>query len=261
MSETILPPPPGVPVGRVYEEPRLKDASQEEKELYLRGVVANGPPREGPVLPAETPQPAPSSGIFDPNTLLLPLEGRSERFTMPDGTSLWVHPASLEDAARANRLALSEVKKLGLMTEGKQEEAQLEARMRAMVYQVVYVCRTGAKTSAPLVFQEQHAAALRRNPGYVEAVQQICAISDRLAEGKSEADLLRESFADFFGAMEKALATFSSDETSNCSPALRKWLADFAHSVSVLRQRSRLSANDIGLLRSVIARGTDADGQ
>lgn len=251
MSDTFTPwrqqPRPTEVAGRVLEVPHLAEAPLREKEAFLRDFVSYGTPAEGPVTAfADEPEPEPAPpSIFDPAALLAPLPGRSERFTMPNGQVVWVHPASLQDAARANRLALAEVKKLGLVVDGKLDEAEIEARMRGLIYQAIYVCRTGPELTAPHVFKEAHAEALRRNPGYVDAVQQICALSDRLSAGKSEADLLREGFADFFGAIEKALASFSGDETNNSSPAWKQKWEDLTNCVSALRQPSGYSPSDL----------------
>lgn len=230
---------PRTPDGVAYEEPRLANAPLEEKLRYLEGVVKNGPPPRGPVL--ERPEPAPTVpvGIFDPSGLFQALDGRAEPYRMPNGQQVWVHPVSIEQVAWITRQVLREIRKAGLMKEpDSQEQAQerqVESELRSRVWYAVHVCRQGPEPDAPEVFPDKARAAeaLRRNPGYLQAVTEIAALAESLSSGKSEWAALKEQVSGFFGRMESWLASLASlSETELPTGSCRRVLQDCASSIS-----------------------------
>ncbi len=246
----------GVPVMKAHHDPRLLTMTPEEQQAYLADFLENGPPPEGPVRGAEpSPASAPAGGGFQPSSLAL--EGRSERYTLPNGQTLWVHPCSMEEAIWLNsRASADTAKENSLLPESPEwndRAIKLENLLRAQVYQVIACCRQEEETTSPKFFQQSDAAELRREPGYVGAVQDICAISDRLTAGKGEGQAFREAMAGFFEvAGGKWARTWHSLLTTDCSPENMEIflgaLEDFADSACAYTQPGSLSAGTLSVL-------------
>jgi hypothetical protein len=257
----------GVPVMRPHHDPRLLTMTAEEQQAYLADFLENGPPPDGPVSQTEAaPAVAPAGGGFQPGPLAL--EGRSERYTLPNGQTLWVHPCSMEEAIWVNSRALADTGKAhGLSANDAgwgERDVQLENTLRAQVYQVIACCRQGPEGTAEKFFQPQHAEHLRREPGYVNAVQEICALSDRLATGKGEAEAFREAMARFFAVAGGTWAkTWHSLLIMDCSPepmeAFLGALEDFGNSASAFAQPNSLSAGTLSVLTWQLQQQTPMD--
>lgn len=220
---------------------------QEDVEQSVR-YLTYGPPPENPVLNGGAPVPPDEEGLFNPDRDLSDLEGyQSEPYRMPGKRAgkLYIHPASIDEAAWLNLQAIREVRDLGITDPG---EAEVRRRLHAQVWQVIAVCRKGPGPGAPRVFEEKHARQLRCNPGWVDAVQQICALSDRLSSGKSEAAVFREAMAGFFGRMESWLTTCSSSLTAATWERISAALAACAASVSSMTPPGTLSADSLAQL-------------
>jgi hypothetical protein len=248
----------GVPVMKAHHDPRLLTMSIEEQQAYLADFLENGPPPEGPVRggppSADAPAPAAGGGF---RRGVLALAGRSERYTLPNGDTLWAHPCSMEEAIWVNSRALADTGKAhGLSANDPgwgERDVQLENTLRAQVYQVIACCRQGPEVTDAKFFLESDADELRREPGYVNAVQEICALSDRLAGGRAEGEAFREAMARFFGSgVGPWLKTWHSLLTTDCSPqhmeAFLGALEDFADSASAYAQPTALSAGMISVL-------------
>lgn len=185
-----------------------------EKLAQTRRIAAYGPDPEGPVMTkrqGESAAPSPADLFTEAD-----LESfcyRSEPYAMPGGKRVWVHPVSIEEAAALNIRALQEVRRLNLPP----EEAAVQHRLRAQVWQVIAACRKGPEPEAARVFGPEKAEYLRRNPGWLGAVQGICALSDSLSEGETEAQRLREALSGFFEQLQARLSTLSS-HWSTASP-------------------------------------------
>lgn len=250
MSERPFTPDPklGAPIPVVVDE-RLQGATPEEQARILREYLRTGGTPQGPVYarPTEAPTaPAPGDG-FTAEDLLTPLEYRAEPYVMPNGKRLWVHPVAVEEAGWLNRQAVREVQGLNLLRpDGTLEPgAQVELVNRARVWQCICACRTGPAPDAPKVFRSEHARALRVNPGYLKAVEEIAALSDSLNAGQSEAALYRQAVTDFFGVMTSWLGTWCSALNTDSWPTARQALGDFVHSVASLRQQGPLSGSEL----------------
>lgn len=253
----------GVPVMKAHHDPRLLTMSPEEQHAYLADFLENGPPPEGPAR-----EEAPAAGAGGFNGASLALEGRSERYTLPNGQALWVHPCSMEEAIWVNTRALADTaKEHGLTAQDpgwQGREVQVEQTLRAQVYQVIACCRQGPEVTSPKFFEGRHADTLRREPGYVNAVQEIVALSDRLATGQGEAAALREAMGRFFGvAGGRWGRTWLSRLTTDCSPAVMEAflgaLEDFARSACALSQPSALSAGTVGVLAMQLEQQTPTE--
>lgn len=239
--------------------------AQRREEMLRQAVNAanHGLPPGAPVLdaPAASAATVGAEGIFDRKSLYAPQAARCEWYTMPGGGRVCVHPVSLEEAAYLNRQALKEVHQQGLVPKDdepaevqrqKAREAQLDATARAQAWQVVLCCRAGEDPRSAKVFDAGDVEALRRNPGFVVAVQEICALSDRLSQGQSEAALLKERLADFFGAMGSWLGTWCSQLSADTLDASKATLMDFANSVSAMKQPGASSPASLAdLIRSL----------
>ncbi len=233
--------------GVVYDEPRLREMDEAETFSYLRGVMENGPPVRGAVLSrpdnTEAPRELPDD-IFDPEALYSADFYRSEPYQMPGGKRVWVHPISVAEAMQINRQVLKEIRAAGLMETAKteaeakalQQDQGIELQFRGQVWQVIACARTGSAPDSPKVFLPKHAEALRSNPGLAETVQEIAGLSDRLAKGQTEAELLKEALGHFFGSMENWLGTLLSRIEQGDTISCRESLEDCAASVSALRQ-------------------------
>jgi hypothetical protein len=236
-------PLPRTPDGVAYVEPHLATAPREEQVEYLRGFIANGPPPSRPVLEQSQALPSVPAGIFDPAALFQALDGRAEPYTMPNGQKVWVHPVSVEQVSWITRQVLRELRKAGLMKEpDSQEQAQerqIESEMRSRVWYAVQCCKQGPEADAAQVFPDPHRAAeaLRRNPGYLQAVTEIAGLAERLSQGKSEWAALKEQLAGFFGRMESWLeCLISLSETDLPTGSCRRVLTDCASSTSSIKR-------------------------
>jgi hypothetical protein len=243
--------PDGRPDGIMFDVPESERWSDEEKEQYLRSLHRGGPPpQRTSARPA--PSPAAPDGIYSAADLLSEEGYRSEPYRMPNGKQVWVHPVSPEEAMWMNRSAVSEVRASGRLREGltQQEIHELneEARTRAQVYQVVCCCRTGPEMDAPPIFQPQHADPLRKRPGMLDAIQDICRISDSLSAGTSAAALLEEALAGFFGAMTSWLGMWCSQLSTDSLTDCKEILSDFASSVSSINQPGVQWDSALGML-------------
>jgi hypothetical protein len=247
----------GVPVGKAHHDPRLLTMTPEEQQAYLADFLENGPPPDGPVRggPPSADAPAPAAGGFQPAAFAL--EGRSERYCLPNGQQLFVCPCSMEEAIWVNSRALADTGKAhGLSANDPgwgERDVQLENTLRAQVYQVIACCRQGPEASSEKFFTPSHADVLRREPGYVNAVQEICALSDRLAGGQAEGVAFREAMARFFAVAGGTWArTWHSLLTTDCSPehmeAFLGALEDFADSACAYAQPTSLSAGTVSVL-------------
>lgn len=236
-------PLPRSPDGSAYAEPHLEQVPLDEKLRYLEGVVRNGPPPARPLIEHPQAPPTVPTGIFDPAALFQALDGRAEPYVMPNGQKVWVHPVSVEQVAWITRQVLRELRKAGLMKEpDSQEQAQerqIESEMRSRVWYAVQCCRQGPEADAPPVFPDLHRAAeaLRRNPGYLQAVTEIAGLAERLSQGRSEWAALKEQLQGFFGRMESWLTTLTSLSETDLPPgSCRRVLADYASSVSSIKR-------------------------
>lgn len=224
--------------------PTFGPPQREEPAAYTRASI----PSSEPVASYDPPQePTPAredpAGLFDPEALLKPLPGRCEWYTMPAGGRVCVHPVSQREAEWINRQALREVRAEGLIPEDndphlkeKLEEASQAANFRAQVWQVVTCCRKGEGLTDEAVFQPAYAKALRCNPGYVRAIEDIVRISNGLGQGKAESAVLREVFAGFFGEMASWLETFAGQLTPETLASSQDALTRFAAIVSAMKQ-------------------------
>lgn len=253
-----------IPDGTIGDAGRLKHLSDEEQRKALVEEIRHGGEREAPVM---RPTPAPASapdGIFDPAALTAVIPYRSERYRMPDGKWVWVHPLSMADYAFISRQVSKDLRRLGLVQEGlsrtaaidQAKEAAMEAQSRGAVWTVVCCCRQGEAPSAPVIFQLSHADELRKNPGWAKAVEEIAALAEALANGQSETALLRELMTGFFGRMGSWLTTLhgqlssavgtSSEMDPKAASALFQaglaQLEDFAGSVSSLNVQAQQEA-------------------
>ena len=197
----------------IYRRLRQHLTTGVEPRVALAPEPAAGSPPTPPVAPAPIPAPASIDGpIFDAGDLFAPIQ-RAERYSMPNGKAVWVHPVSVEEAGMINRRALAETMRLGIVapdqeaSRAQQGEMQVEMLNRARVWQAVFCCRAGPELAAARIFGPEHAAGLLRNPGYLSAIQEICTISDRLSEGKAETEVLRESLVRFFETVGRWLLT------------------------------------------------------
>jgi hypothetical protein len=248
----------GVPVMKPHHDPRLLTMTPEEQAAYLVEFMENGPPPEGPVRSDDPPvAPAPAAGGgFRPGTLALP--GRSERYTLPNGQTLWVHPCSTEEAIALNVKAIEETQKSHngqLRTEADWQEisVQLEQKLRGNVHQAIFACRTGPEPTSARFFGPEHADELRREPGYFDSIREIAAISDALMAGQGEAAALKEALARFFAFLgEKWAPTWCSLLKEGSSPmlteALSGALTDFGRSASALSQPNALSVGTLAVM-------------
>jgi hypothetical protein len=218
---------------------------EQRKEMlaHTQRVATYGEQPAGPITgpPAGVSVAADDEGeIFSEADLLVqPFE--PFRYTMPNGRVLWIHAVSPDEAIWLNANALREVKALRLDDEN---EAHLQRRFRAQIYQAICVCRKGPAPDAPHVFKPESAETLRRNKGWLGAVQDIVAISDRLS--RSEEDETKKALVDFFGSTASWAKTFASRLTMgspDCS-ALAQIAESFAACASSIAQRGRLRANE-----------------
>jgi len=254
----------------LYVDERLASLSPEARQEFLKGIVLNGLPPQGlasaaPPAVLTSPVASVPDGVFDPDVDLSPEtaegEGRYEWYTMPGGKRVCVHPVSPEDAGWLNRQAVREVRALGLLRDDLSPEemraqaydAKIEVELRGRIYQAIACCRVGPLSTDAKVFRPEHARKLRATPGYLDAVQDIARLSDSLSSGKSEAALLREVMADFFGRMASWLGTWSSALSAGSCPTLPEILSDFAASVNSTTQQKTLSIEGIAALGYMLA--------
>jgi hypothetical protein len=267
----------GKPDGVIFAVPELEQATDAEKQAFLRKLIETpeqvipkgqrGPTftrPEAPAasLPVERPAPAETpSDLFDADAALYDAASyRTEPYTMPNGKRLWVHPFSFEERLEVSKETLGDLKAGGYLRAPETQEAaeRLELERRAaglaiaQLYQTLRCARQGPEPGAPRVFRDEHAAALRRNPGWSSAVEAIATLSDQLSEGKTEAEHLREMLTDFFGRLQSALETCclrlkaaSGEGERPPEPVseVADFLEDFAVSVSALKQPGRPFGN------------------
>lgn len=250
----------GVPVMRAHHDPRLATMTVEEQHRYLANFLENGPPPEGPVRAenaSSASEPAPAAGGgFQPGTLALP--NRAERYTLPNGQALWVHPASTEEAIATNAKAIEETQKshngqLRTEADWMEPSVALEQKIRSWVHQVIFVCRQGPERTAARFFGAEHADELRCEPGYFDSIREICAISDALMAGQGEAAALREAMGRFFGFVgEKWAPTWCSllkeGSSEMLTESLLGALEDFGRSASALSRPSALSVGTLTVI-------------
>lgn len=225
--------------------------SREEMLRLAKTTADHGLAPQAPLIDGPTPEPTTARRIFDRRKLRQAEPGRCEWYTMPDGSEVCIHGVSPEEAAYFNRQALKEITALGLMpqpgeppaaAELKQREAVIESQFRGQVWQVISVCRQGEAPNSPAVFDSGDAESLRRSRYYLESIQDICRISDACSKGRSEADLLREQYAGFFGDMGSWLRTWCSQLTTESLESSRELLLAFANSVSGTKLPEKFSA-------------------
>jgi hypothetical protein len=211
--------------------PKLSREQRNQMRERAIALLSHGP---GPEQPRLQPAPDDAGEVFHASALGQPLS-LAERYQMPNGKFLWVHPASVEEEIWINVQAANEVRKL-VEDGAKLSPAveQYQSLVRGRVYQVLCVCRTGQEPGSPLVFSVADAARLRTNPAYRAAVKEICAISDRL----SGDEFTRSAFESFFGGLEERLAVLS---TSLNEVTCRRGLARLRSSIKLTRQLKTLS--------------------
>jgi hypothetical protein len=263
-----------LPVGTMWGDERLLTMTDEQKQQYLADVMEHGPPVPGAVLTPPGVSTAPAAptevpaDVFNPATDLYDANAyRSEPYTMPNGKRVWVHPVSLTETIQINRQVVKEIRAAGLMDPAKTEtEAKvlaqdqgIELEFRGQVWQTICCARQGPSPDSPKVFIPANAEALRNNPGLAEPLREITEISSRLAQGKGEAQLLKEALCHFFGCMEPWLQTLHSQLETGSGDSCRLSLEDFANSVSVLKQQKKpWSVADLSALSFVMDMQTDA---
>lgn len=164
--------------------------------------------------------------------------------------AIWVNTRAMEDTAKARGLTAND-------SGWTARETQLESTLRAQVYQVIACCRQGPEADSPKFFEQRHSETLRREPGYVNAVQDIVALSDRLAVGQGEAAALKEAMCRFFAWVgENWAPTWCSLLTTDCSPAVMEAflgnLEDYARSACALSQPTGLSAGSLWVMTQVL---------
>lgn len=239
--------------GMNNEEARA--ALDRTREVALYGHLPDGPVMEGASSPA-----AGDDDLFNPDDLSLPTY-RAERYRMPGGKGhVWVHPISVEEAVWVNSQAQKEVERLQGLTP---YEANLQRIFRAQVYQVILACRKGPEPTATRIFHPDHAEKLRKNPGWIEAIQQIAALSDQIAGGETEAARLREALTDFFDRAGSWLGTCAlrlTGASETLQSASLAALAAFATSVSSMRQPEKLTDLDLLTLTFPALPEEDSDG-
>lgn len=249
----------GVPVMNAHHDPRLLTMTDEEQYRYLANFLENGPPPAGPVR-AETASsdgsPAPAAGGFQPGSLALP--NRSERYTLPNGQVLWVHPCSTLESIELNARSIKETQKshggqLRTEEDWTQADVALEQKLRGCVYQVIFACRTGPDPASPRFFGDEHAEELRREPGYFDAIREIAAISDSLMAGQGEAAALKEAMSRFFGFLgAKWAPTWCSllkeGSSEMLMESLHGALEDFGRSACALSLPSALSVGTLAVM-------------
>jgi hypothetical protein len=205
----------------------------------------------GPVRRTSSPSaPAPGEDdAFDPDAPDAILSGRAERYRMPNGKWVWVHPCSVEESVMINARALTITGERRSLAPGSpawdSPEIVIERHLRAQVMQVIHCCRRGPEaTSAPTFDPLKHVEWLMREPGYVDAIQRIVRISDALGEGASEAAVLKEAMIAHFARARSWAETWRSLLTTDSSGAsLRAFcdnLEDFAASASCMTQPESL---------------------
>lgn len=196
-----------------------------------------------PAAPANTDEEA-AAELFSAADLAAYI-APAERYVMPGGKALWVHPLSLDEVVWVNAQALKAVRRTPPADDG---EAQLQTQAWVQVFQVVACCRKGADAAAGTVFGPEDAEKLRRNRGWWESIQQIAALSDRLG---SESVPLDGILAGFFGAMESWLTTCSSPSNTG-SPGISPEVAGACGQfVSSIRRRGKLLRTDAETLREL----------
>lgn len=199
---------------------------------------------------AQPPAPALSEPgeVFDADTdLYAALEERCEWYTMPNRKRVCVHPISGEETIWVQKQVLRELRAQGLLRETTPEEAkvlqpelQSQAVVRGYVWTAIAVCRKGEDILSKKVFKPQHADALRRNPGWIEAAQAIAQVAERLGQGESEAAFLRRLVAGFFDQLGHWLPTLFGppiEDTPNGCPECLRTFATVASSTNPAETR------------------------
>lgn len=229
--------------------------SEQERQQYMlrrykeneAGITPTGPVRNAPAASAG----AAESDTFDPDAPDAILTGRAERYRMPNGKWVWVHPCSVEEATVINARTLrmtAERHGLGDLTDKRWNSPEMSAdrTLRGQAMQVIHCCRRGKEaTSAPIFDPLKHVEWLMREPGYLEAIQEICALSDRLSNGQGEAEALKEAMIGFFQRAQQWAETWhgllSTDSGPTSLPDFCANLEDFAASASCMKQPEALS--------------------
>lgn len=215
-----------------------------EKLAEVERLSRFGAMPQGPVSPAAA-SPAADSDLFSAATDLL-LPTRAERFEMPNHKKVWVHPVSPEEAVWLNAQAAREAEKI--KTDSPAETA-VRTQVLGQVFQVICCCRKGPEPTAAPVFTVEHAQTLYRNRGWLEPVQRICALSDRLGGDETT---LQEQLVGFFGHAESFARIWSSRLSADTLETLRGHLEEFASCVSCVTQRGFLASNDLAALAAVL---------
>lgn len=225
---------------------------EEQRAALLRrfredeaGVRVQGPVRQPPAAPD-----AADPDTFDPDAPEAILTGRSERYRMPNGKWVHIHPCSLEESTVINAQAIrvtAERRGLGGLEDRRWDtpELSVERRLRAQVMQVIHCCRKGPEITSPLTFDPlKHTEWLMREPGYVDAIQEIAAISNALGQGAAESALLKEAMIGFFARAQSWAETWhgrlSADSGPTSLPDFCDVLEDFAASASSMKQPEAL---------------------
>lgn len=225
------------------EKAEQEKAEREAVLAHTVEVARHGFSPKGPVTDGRSSGPA-AEGVFSARDLLVP-PYEAVRYTMPGGKHLWVHATSLEEVAWLNGKALEETKVLVIQDA---DRRQFEMRLRAETYQVIACCRQGPELNSPKVFGIADAELLRRNPGWYEAIREICGISDQLATGRAEEV---EAHAAFFDAVRSWAATWSS-RLSTDSPEASEALSRFARCAVSIKERGKPAASDAAVVAALL---------
>ncbi len=217
------------------------------EEQTKRAAVYGLPPEPPVTTPPNVNLPPAKEGVWSALSLY-DFAPPPKWYEMPGGGGIWVHPLSDEEINWMNLQAAREVRALRLPEDQEAERAVLQ-QARARVWQVILSARQGEEPGAAQVLRPEDAPALRRNPGWWQAVRNICRLSDSL--GADEAVLL-ETMRDFFEAQAAALLSLSSSLSSEGgATGCRKVLQDFSSLVSSIKQRGRLTQQDLSTLRAL----------
>jgi hypothetical protein len=213
------------------------------------GVLTHGPMRE-PVAAADAGDP----DLFSPDDPTAILSGRAERYRMPNGKWVWVHPCSAEEATVINARAIhitQERHNLGGLEDKRWDspEIAVERQIRGKVLQAIHCCRKGPEATSGAIFSDplKHAEWLMREPGYVDAIEEIVVLSNSLSSGIAEAAFLKEAMIGFFARLQSFAETWngrlSADSGPTLLPEFCKRLEDCATSASSMKQPESLSGS------------------
>lgn len=226
--------PEGTPTGGQWDAEAAKAAIPDVLRLAQYGM---GP--QDPVTITPGPPTAPAGDDIFTDHDLLTVATAAERFRMPGGKFVWVHPMNAEGVAFANIQAAREVAALPVTTD---RERSIHFELRVKIWQVIRCCKRGPEVNALPCFQPESAEVFRRNP-YWETVKRICALSDSLGEGD---DVLPQAVRAFFGRVRNYVTTCASRLPTG-SPelsVLRTALEDFVTFVSRVETKGMIEVSD-----------------